>query len=70
MSSLLPRGRLDIETLQQWVADERIETVLAVFPDIYGRLLGKRITGHFFRTEQRKFDAVVTNWEPRYFERA
>jgi glutamine synthetase len=26
---------------------------------------------HFFRTEQRKFDAVVTNWErARYFERA
>jgi glutamine synthetase len=27
--------------------------------------------GHFFRTEQRKFDAVVTSWErARYFERA
>jgi glutamine synthetase len=26
---------------------------------------------HFFRTEQRKFDEVVTNWErARYFERA
>ncbi len=26
---------------------------------------------HFFRTEQRTFDAVVTNWErARYFERA
>ena len=25
---------------------------------------------HFFRTEQRKFDAVVTSWErARYFER-
>lgn len=26
-----------------------IETVLAVFPDMYGRLMGKRITGHFFK---------------------
>jgi glutamine synthetase len=26
---------------------------------------------HFFRTEQRKFDEVVTSWErARYFERA
>ena len=26
---------------------------------------------HFFRTEQRKFDAVVTDWERRrYFEQA
>ena len=26
---------------------------------------------HFFRTEQRKFDAVVTDWERRrYFEMA
>ena len=26
---------------------------------------------HFFRTEQRKFDAVVTDWESaRYFEQA
>ena len=26
---------------------------------------------HFFRTEQRKFNEVVTNWErARYFERA
>ena len=25
-----------------------METVLAVFPDMYGRLVGKRITGDFF----------------------
>jgi glutamine synthetase len=39
---------LDIETLKQMVADERIETVLTVFPDMYGRLMGKRITGSYF----------------------
>jgi len=39
---------LDVEALHQMVASEQIETVLAAFPDMYGRLLGKRITGHFF----------------------
>ena len=42
------RGTLHVETLEEMVASEQIETVLAVFPDMYGRLLGKRITGHFF----------------------
>ncbi len=42
------RGMLSVETLRQMVESEAIETVLAVFPDIYGRLLGKRITGDYF----------------------
>lgn len=42
------RGRLDVETLKQMVAGEKIETVLTVFPDMYGRLMGKRIAGHYF----------------------
>ncbi|MCG8608337.1 glutamine synthetase family protein [bacterium] len=42
------RGMLSVEKLRQMVSNEEIETVLTVFPDIYGRLLGKRITGHFF----------------------
>ena len=42
------RGMLDVETLKQMVSSEQIETVLTVFPDMYGRLLGKRITGPFF----------------------
>lgn len=25
-----------------------IDTVLVVFPDLYGRLMGKRVTGHHF----------------------
>ena len=41
---MLTRGELD-----DAVEQGEIETVLAVFPDMYGRLLGKRITGHFFR---------------------
>ena len=46
MSSV--RGLLDVETLKQMVTNERIETVITVFPDMYGRLMGKRNNGHFF----------------------
>ena len=44
-------GMLDPETLKQMVVDNQIETVLTAFPDIYGRLLGKRVTGNFFVSE-------------------
>lgn len=44
-------GMLDIEKLKKMVADEKIETVLTMFPDMYGRLMGKRITGRFFVEE-------------------
>jgi glutamine synthetase len=42
------QGRIDLETLRRMVADGDIETVLAVFPDMYGRLVGKRVTGAYF----------------------
>jgi glutamine synthetase len=42
------RGMLGVDTLAQKIEDEEIETVLTVFPDLYGRLVGKRITGDFF----------------------
>jgi len=42
------RGMLTVETLKQLVETEEIETVLTVFPDLYGRLIGKRITGDYF----------------------
>lgn len=45
------RGKLDVETLKQLISDEQIETVLTCFPDLYGRLMGKRITGTFFLEE-------------------
>jgi len=41
-------GMLNIKALKQMIEKGEIETVLAVFPDIYGRLLGKRINGQFF----------------------
>jgi len=43
-----PRGRLSENELRALIRRGEIDTVLAVFPDLYGRLVGKRITGRFF----------------------
>jgi len=45
------QGRIDIDTLKRMVADDEIDTVVAAFPDMYGRLVGKRIVGRFFVDE-------------------
>jgi glutamine synthetase len=42
------RGRLSRGDLESSIESGEIETVLTVFPDLYGRLVGKRITGEFF----------------------
>jgi glutamine synthetase len=42
------RGMLTRGELSDLVERGEIETVLAVFPDMYGRLMGKRINGSFF----------------------
>ncbi len=41
-------GRLDLRTLASLVRKGEIDTVLAVFPDGYGRLMGKRVVGRYF----------------------
>ncbi len=45
------RGLLSRRELVDLVERGEIETVLTVFPDMYGRLMGKRITGHYFLEE-------------------
>src|SRR5881394_3740956 len=45
------QGRIDIDTLKRMVADDEIDTVIAAFPDMYGRLVGKRIVGRYFVDE-------------------
>src|SRR5829696_8575311 len=45
------QGRIDIDTLKRLVADDEIDTIIAAFPDMYGRLVGKRIVGRFFVDE-------------------
>jgi glutamine synthetase len=42
------RGMLTLSQLQEKASAGEIETVIAAFPDLYGRLLGKRITVQFF----------------------
>ncbi len=45
------QGRIDTDTLKRLVADDEIDTIIAAFPDMYGRLVGKRIVGRFFVDE-------------------
>jgi len=48
MSTQPVRGMLTIDELKAKVASGEVETVVTVFPDLYGRLMGKRITGEYF----------------------
>ena len=41
-------GRLDLPALRELVAAGQIDTVVVCFADMQGRLMGKRVTGHFF----------------------
>src|SRR6184192_3368848 len=41
-------GRLARKQLEQLVRRDEIDTVLAVFPDTFGRLMGKRVVGRYF----------------------
>ena len=41
-------GRIDVETLKRLVSDGDIDTVIAAFPDMYGRLVGKRFAAQYF----------------------
>ena len=45
----------NLDELLQAIRDERIDTVIVCFPDLYGRPVGKRITGPFF------IDTVLTH---------
>lgn len=51
MSDVRVQGMLTESELRAMVASGEIDTVLTVFPDLYGRLVGKRLTGHFFCSE-------------------
>jgi len=41
-------GRLDVKSLERLVRRGDIDTVLAVFPDTFGRLMGKRLVAGYF----------------------
>ncbi len=44
-------GMLTPSELRSAVDSGEIDTIVTAFPDLYGRLVGKRITGHFFVNE-------------------
>jgi glutamine synthetase len=48
MANASGHGMLSRQLLTELVGRGDVETVLTVFPDWYGRLVGKRITGRFF----------------------
>ena len=54
-------GRIELDTLRHAIADGRIETVLTVMPDLYGRLMGKRIVGRYF-LEEIAGDGMTCIW--------
>jgi glutamine synthetase len=39
---------LGLETLREQIGTGDVDTVLVAFPDLQGRLMGKRVTGHYF----------------------
>ena len=51
MQETAPLGMLSEGELRDLVQRGEIDTILTVFPDLYGRLIGKRITGRFFCDE-------------------
>jgi len=42
------QGRINLDELKRLIAGGEIETVIAVFPDMYGRLVGKRFVAQYF----------------------
>jgi glutamine synthetase len=44
---------LTIEELDDLVSTGEVDTVLVVFPDLQGRLMGKRVTGHYWIGQMR-----------------
>ncbi|HEX2165486.1 MAG TPA: glutamine synthetase family protein [Thermoanaerobaculia bacterium] len=44
----LKGGPITLDTLRALVERGEVDTVLVVFPDLYGRFLGKRVAGGFF----------------------
>jgi glutamine synthetase len=48
MPDVTLRGMLTLEGLREKIETGEVETVITGFPDLYGRLMGKRVTGEFF----------------------
>ena len=56
------RGMLTLEDLSAKVDSEEIETVILAFPDLYGRLMGKRFDAEFFLAEAARQGTGACNY--------
>ncbi len=45
---MMEREPLEVAELERRIGTGEVDTVLVVFPDLQGRLMGKRVTGRFF----------------------
>ena len=41
-------SRLELDELRERIGAGDVDTVLVAFPDLQARLMGKRVTGHYF----------------------
>ena len=55
-------GLMERQTLEQKIAAGEIDTVVAAFPDLYGRLVGKRFSGRFFLDQVGGHGTHVCNY--------
>lgn len=55
----MTKGMLTPDEIRAAVADGSIDTVLVVFPDLQGRLMGKRVVGDYFVEEVLKPDGAL-----------
>ena len=56
------RGMLTLEDLAARVDTEEVETVILAFPDLYGRLMGKRFDAEFFLAEAARQGTHACNY--------
>jgi glutamine synthetase len=49
---------IDVKDIEDLVRKDEIDTVLVVFPDMMGRLVGKRVTAHYFLDEMVEGDGM------------
>ncbi len=56
------RGLLSFTELKKMIQDDKIDTIITAFPDLYGRLMGKRIDGEYFLDEVTKNGMHACNY--------
>ena len=55
-------GTIELLDLKRLVEQKEVDTVVTVFPDHFGRFMGKRITGHYFLDEVARSGMHACNY--------